>query len=149
MSVMLILLFVVAVDQSTKYLITANMMEGASIPLIKGIFHLTYILNSGAAFGILENSRWFFVAAAVGVLGALFYWRRHIRNEKPLIRFGSALFAGGALGNLIDRVRIGMVIDFFDFRVWPIFNVADIAICVGAGLIIWSMLMTEEQTTQN
>ena len=64
-------------------------------------------------------------------------------SESRLVQLGIALFAGGALGNLIDRIRIGLVIDFFDLRIWPIFNVADIAICLGVGLILWSTIKTE------
>ena len=62
-----------------------------------------------------------------------------------MIQIGVALFTGGALGNLIDRIQTGLVIDFFDFRIWPIFNVADIGICVGVGLILWSMIKMELQ----
>lgn len=66
-----------------------------------------------------------------------------------MIQTGTALFVGGAIGNLIDRIFIGQVIDFFDFRIWPIFNVADIAICVGVGLIIWNIIMTEFLNSRN
>ena len=117
------------------------------IPIIDGIFHLTFILNPGAAFGILENNRWFFVVTALSVLIFLFYYRRAIMAESKLVQMGIALFAGGALGNLIDRIRTGLVIDFFDFRIWPIFNVADIAICLGVGLILWSTIKTELKRT--
>ena len=147
MLLLLIAAFVVAVDQFTKYLVTSNMSEGMGIPIIDGIFHLTFILNPGAAFGILENNRWFFVVTAVSVLLFLFCYRRAIMAESKLVQMGIALFAGGALGNLIDRIRTGLVIDFFDFRIWPIFNVADIAICLGVGLILWSTIKTELKRT--
>lgn len=147
MLLLLIAAFVVAVDQFTKYLVTSNMSEGMGIPIIDGIFHLTFILNAGAAFGILENNRWFFVVTALSVLIFLFYYRRAIMAESKLVQMGIALFAGGALGNLIDRIRTGLVIDFFDFRIWPIFNVADIAICLGVGLILWSTIKTELKRT--
>ena len=147
MLLLLIAAFVVAVDQFTKYLVTSNMSEGMGIPIIDGIFHLTLILNPGAAFGILENNRWFFVVTALSVLIFLFYYRRAIMAESKLVQMGIALFAGGALGNLIDRIRTGLVIDFFDFRIWPIFNVADIAICLGVGLILWSTIKTELKRT--
>ena len=147
MLLLIIAAFVVAVDQFTKYLVTSNMSEGMGIPIIDGIFHLTFILNPGAAFGILENNRWFFVVTALSVLIFLFYYRRTIMAESKLVQMGIALFAGGALGNLIDRIRTGLVIDFFDFRIWPIFNVADIAICLGVGLILWSTIKTELKRT--
>ena len=147
MLLLLIAAFVVAVDQFTKYLVTSNMSEGMGFPIIDGVFHLTFILNPGAAFGILENNRWFFVVTAVSVLLFLFCYRRAIMAESKLVQMGIALFAGGALGNLIDRIRTGLVIDFFDFRIWPIFNVADIAICLGVGLILWSTIKTELKRT--
>ena len=147
MLLLIIAAFVVVVDQFTKYLVTSNMIEGMGIPIVDGIFHLTYILNPGAAFGILENNRWFFVLTALAVLAFLFYYRHVILSETRMVQFGIALFAGGALGNLIDRIRIGLVIDFFDLRIWPIFNVADIAICLGVGLILWSTIKMELQKT--
>ena len=147
MLLLIIAAFVVVVDQFTKYLVTSNMIEGMGIPIIEGIFHLTFILNPGAAFGILENNRWFFVITAVSVLAVLFYYRHAIISEPRLVQIGIALFAGGAFGNLIDRIRTGLVIDFFDFRIWPIFNVADIAICLGVGLILWSTIKTELKRT--
>ena len=148
MLLLIIAAFVVVVDQFTKYLVTNNMLEGMGIPIIDGIFHLTYILNPGAAFGILENNRWFFVLTAVSVLTVLFYYRHAIMSASRLVQLGAALFAGGALGNLIDRIRIGLVIDLFDFRIGQIFNVADIAICLGVGLIVWSTIKTELKRTK-
>ena len=103
-----IALFVTVLDQLVKWIVQQHMVWGESIPLIPGVFHLTYIINPGAAFGILA-----YFSAAIGML------------------------LGGALGNAIDRVRISGVVDFFDFRIWPIFNVADIFICVGVALIVF------------
>lgn len=141
MNLVVVAIITVLVDQLTKYIISADIPLNTSIPIVENVFHITYILNAGAAFGMLEDSRWFFVAMAVLVLAAFVYYRRLILSEDMFIQYGCALFAGGALGNLIDRIHTGLVIDFFDFRIWPIFNVADIAICVGVGCIIWSVLM--------
>ena len=102
-------------------------------------------MNPGAAFGMLEGSRWLFVLIAIGVMAGIWYMRRDIAEYGPWCTYGAALFGGGAVGNLIDRTRQGLVIDFFDFRIWPVFNVADIAICVGVGCIIWSILLKEWQ----
>ncbi|HIU64996.1 MAG TPA: signal peptidase II [Candidatus Avacidaminococcus intestinavium] len=142
----LLIIAIVVLDQMTKFAVVSNMNLGSSIPIVQDFFHLTYILNAGAAFGILENSRYFFVGTAIIVLLGLIFFRKFIASEPFSVRIGIALFAGGTLGNLIDRIRLGMVIDFFDFRIWPIFNIADIAICVGVGLIIWSTLLTEMKT---
>ncbi|MEG1727730.1 MAG: signal peptidase II [Acidaminococcaceae bacterium] len=143
MSLTLISLVVVVLDQITKYFVTTQMFEGMSIPVWQNVFHFTFVLNPGAAFGLLEHSRWFFVAMASAVLLVVFYWRAVIQAEPRPLQVGIALFAGGALGNLIDRIHTGLVIDFFDFRIWPVFNIADIAICVGVGLILWTTIKTE------
>ena len=124
---LVVALFVLILDQLTKYYVVSNFYLGESVPVIENIFHWTYILNPGAAFGMLEGSRWLFVIIAGG-------WK---------LQYGAALFGGGAIGNLLDRMRTGLVVDFFDFRIWPIFNVADIAICVGVGLILWKILEME------
>ena len=116
----LLALLVVLLDQATKYYVVTHFALGESVPVINNVFHWTFILNRGAAFGMLEGSRWLFVLIAVAVIGGVWFMRREI-----------------------DRTTRGVVIDFFDFRIWPIFNVADIAICVGVGLIIWSILKTE------
>lgn len=127
---------VVVADRVTKYLVVTNMTEGQSLPVVEGIFHWTYVLNPGAAFGMMAHNRVLFLAVGAAVVAAVWYFRRDILAEGPLVRSGAALFLGGALGNLWDRVQTGLVVDFFDFRVWPVFNVADIAICVGAALVV-------------
>ena len=139
----LLALLVVLVDQATKYFVVQHFSVGESVPVVENIFHWTFILNRGAAFGMLEGSRWLFVVIALAVIGGVLYLRKEIEQSGVLACMGAALFTGGAVGNLIDRTLQGVVIDFFDFRIWPIFNVADIAICVGVGLIIWSILKTE------
>lgn len=139
----LLALLVVLVDQATKDFVVQHFAVGESVPVVENIFHWTFILNRGAAFGMLEGSRWLFVVIALAVIGGVLYLRKEIEQSGVLACMGAALFTGGAVGNLIDRTLHGVVIDFFDFRIWPIFNVADIAICTGVGLIIWSILKTE------
>ena len=136
-------LAVVILDQYSKYIVVENMALGESIPIIEEVFHLTYILNPGAAFGMFAHNRLFFIAIAVVVIGIIIWARREILASPWEVKAGCGLFLGGAIGNLIDRARQGMVIDFFDFRIWPVFNIADIAICIGVGLIIWNLLKTE------
>ncbi len=136
-------LAVVILDQFSKYIVVENMALGESIPIIKEVFHLTYILNPGAAFGMFAHNRLFFIAIAVVVIGIIIWARREILASPWEVKAGCGLFLGGAIGNLIDRARQGLVIDFFDFRIWPVFNIADIAICIGVGLIIWNLLKTE------
>lgn len=136
-------LAVVILDQFSKYIVVENMALGESIPIIEEVFHLTYILNPGAAFGMFAHNRLFFIAIAVIVIGIIIWARKEILASPWEVKAGCGLFLGGAIGNLIDRVRQGLVIDFFDFRIWPVFNIADIAICIGVGLIIWNLLKTE------
>ena len=136
-------LAVVILDQFSKYIVVENMSLGESIPIIEEVFHLTYILNPGAAFGMFAHNRLFFIAIAVVVIGIIIWVRKEILASPWEVKAGCGLFLGGAIGNLIDRARQGLVIDFFDFRIWPVFNIADIAICIGVGLIIWNLLKTE------
>ena len=145
---MLVALLVILFDQLTKYYVVSNFYLGESVPVIENIFHWTYILNPGAAFGMFEGSRWFFVVIAIGVLVGIWYMKDEINEGGWMMQYGAALFGGGAIGNLIDRARSGLVIDFFDFRIWPVFNVADIAICVGVAMILWKVLQTEFLTNE-
>ena len=130
-----ILVFII--DQLVKHLVVSTMHLGQSLPVIKGIFHITYVLNPGAAFGMLEHQRWFFIVVALAavLLGVAFY--KKLQQESFLMRSGAGLLLGGAVGNLADRIQSGLVVDFLDFRIWPVFNIADIAICAGAGILIF------------
>ena len=145
---LLVALLVIIFDQLTKYYVVSNFYLGESLPVIENIFHWTYILNPGAAFGMFEGSRWFFVVIAIGVLVGIWYMKDEINEGGWMMQYGAALFGGGAIGNLIDRARSGLVIDFFDFRIWPVFNVADIAICVGVAMILWKVLQMEFLTNE-
>lgn len=131
---------IVVLDQVVKFLVAHEMFPGMSIPIIQDVFHITFVLNPGAAFGILAHQRSFFIVMGIviAILGGLF--SPYIRRQCRIFRCGTALLLGGALGNLIDRVRFGHVIDFFDFRIWPVFNIADIAIVVGVAAIIYAIL---------
>lgn len=132
-----ILVFIL--DQLVKHAVLGSMHLGESIPIIKDVFHITFVLNPGAAFGMLEHQRWIFIVVAllVVVLALVFY--KHIQRESLITRIGAGLLLGGALGNLLDRIQSGLVVDFLDFRIWPVFNIADIAICSGAAMLIWDM----------
>ncbi len=123
---------VLLLDQFTKFL-AARLNLGESVPLIQNILHLTLVHNRGAGFGILQGQRIFFIAFSLVVLGALIIrWKKIPEDIKAAIPLG--LIIGGILGNLIDRIYLGYVIDFIDLRVWPVFNIADSAISIAA---IW------------
>lgn len=131
MPILLLSILVIIVDQLTKYYIQTHLEPGMSIPVIPKIFHITYVLNPGAAFGILEHKTAFFVLIATLMVGAVLYFYPRIPREDILLRAGICLMTGGAVGNVIDRLKTSYVVDFFDFRIWPVFNVADIAIVTG------------------
>lgn len=139
----LVALFTLVADQVTKYIVRTTMTEWESIPLIKDIFHLTYVLNPGAAFGMLPNKTVFFVVIAVVVIGGIIIFNRRVPADRILLRSALGLQVGGAVGNLIDRLRFAHVVDFLDFRVFPVFNFADVAITVGVGLLILEILRQE------
>lgn len=139
-------LILVIVDQLSKYYIRSNMVLGESIPVWEDIFHITYILNPGAAFGLMANQTLFFIVLALVIIGATIYFYPVIRRESRLMKFGIGLLLGGAIGNLIDRVHIGMVVDFFDFRIWPIFNIADVGIVCGAFIIMAVSFLTHDKS---
>ena len=131
---------VIILDQLSKQYIQAHMLPGMSLPVLDNIFHITYVLNPGAAFGILENQQMFFIAIALLMLALTIYFFRQIPSSFKMMRLGLSLLAGGAAGNVIDRIQTGVVIDFFDFRIWPVFNVADIAIVTGVGCVIYTLI---------
>ncbi len=140
----------VALDQLTKWLVATRMALFSEIEVIPGFFSLQYVYNTGAAFGMLKNGRWFFVAvAAAAVVGILIYLRQP-ESRNPLARVALGLVMGGAVGNMIDRIVTGKVIDFLLFYwrdyYFPNFNVADICVTVGVGLLFLHLFMAERKS---
>ena len=143
---------ILVLDQATKLYVDSHFERYESVPVIPEWFHLTYLRNQGAAFGLLSNSALrvpFFITVAVIALLVILWYLRQLRADQHLGAFSLALIFAGALGNLIDRVRLGEVIDFLDVfwnhHHWPAFNVADSAICVGVALMIWEMWQEERR----
>lgn len=132
-------IFVFLLDQLIKNFVLESMRLGESIPVIKDVFHITFVLNPGAAFGMLEHKRWIFIAVALLVILLALVFYRRIQKESLATRMGAGLLLGGAMGNLVDRIQTGLVVDYLDFRIWPVFNIADIAICMGAAMLIFDM----------
>jgi signal peptidase II len=120
------------------------MVQGQSIPIIENIFHITYIENPGAAFGILANQRMLFLILTAVIVGVMIYLYCSLSNKKSLTAISLGIVVSGAIGNFIDRFMQGTVTDFLDFRIWPIFNIADIAICVGLALICYFIIIKGE-----
>ena len=144
---------VATTDQLTKALAQAYIPQNQSIPVIPGFFDLVHIYNRGAAFGFLnrpdiEWQFWLFLGATVFALWAIFSITRNARHD-PLLFSGLGLIFGGAIGNLVDRLRHRAVLDFLDFYIgnwhWPAFNVADASICVGALLTCIALYRTPRE----
>jgi len=135
-------------DRLSKFLVMTRMVEGESITLIPSFLYLTYVRNQGAAFGFFQGQVIFLSAVAVlCLLFILTQWRK-IMAKGLLVRWGVVISLVGAIGNLIDRVRFGAVIDFIDVLVFPpIFNIADVAIVLGVGLLFWEVLINDRKAS--
>jgi signal peptidase II len=141
--------FVIAADQATKAWIMSAFRHGESL-VVTTFFDLVFVFNPGAAFSFLRDAggwqRWFFLVLALGISGWIVTMLRRHANE-PLLAFSLALVLGGALGNVIDRIRLGAVVDFLSFHIadyyWPAFNVADSAISIGVVLLIWQQFRSK------
>lgn len=147
---------VVAVDQWTKWLVDSSMQLYQSIELVP-FFQLTYLRNQGAAFSFLAGAggwqRWFFIGLAVTASALICYWLKRMEKHQRWEAAAWALVLGGALGNLIDRVVYGYVIDFLDVYYgqwhWPAFNVADSAITIGVAMLLIDSLRTRSPARAN
>lgn len=138
-------LVVVALDQLTKYLIVRQMVVGDSFPVLGRVLSLTYSRNMGSAMGLVPaGGRTLAIVAGIFVV-AIVIWGVHWARRNAWLAWGLGGLLGGALGNLIDRVRLNYVIDFLDVHFWPVFNVADIAVCLGAAAILIGTLLYDEQ----
>ncbi|HDH98304.1 MAG TPA: signal peptidase II [Deltaproteobacteria bacterium] len=144
-SFLFVAFLIVLADQATKAMVVSNLHLHEVRPVLQGFFNITYITNTGAAFGFMAGSdKWrhiFFQIISVVALGGLIYLYRSSRSRSYQLFWGTSLVFGGALGNLIDRIRHRSVIDFLDFYAgsyhWPAFNIADSAITVGGVLLAW------------
>ena len=145
---------IIALDQITKAAITSRFMLHEVYPVIPGLFNLVYVLNPGAAFGFLADAsatfRYvFFTGITVVAAGLIVYYLVKTNPRNLILASSLTLIFGGAIGNLIDRIRFGSVVDFLDFYLgaahWPAFNVADSAITVGAALMIWEMILHRKE----
>ncbi|MGK5089329.1 signal peptidase II [Bdellovibrionota bacterium FG-2] len=146
-------LFIVGLDQWTKGLVVARFRLGESIPILDGLFSLTYVRNTGAAFGLLAGAHpafrvpFFVIVPMIALIAIGLIFRKLPAADKKLST-ALSLVIGGAVGNLIDRLALGYVVDFLDFH-WkylyhfPAFNVADAAICVGVGILMLDLLTQE------
>lgn len=150
----LIALIMFLIDQGTKYLIATGLTIGEQIPVIGNFFLITSHRNRGAAFGILQDQRWFFIIVTVIVLVGLIWYLLKIKNQRnKLLPIALSLVLGGAVGNFLDRAVSGEVVDFLQFNfgsyTFPIFNVADSCIVVGVSLIVLDSLLEIRREKQS
>ncbi|MDG4868255.1 signal peptidase II [Guyparkeria sp. 1SP6A2] len=147
---------VLIVDQLSKWAALATLSYARPVEVLP-FFNFTLLYNTGAAFSFLAAQdgwqRWFFVLLAVVIVTALLAWLLFVAIDERRIQAGIALLIGGALGNVIDRIVYGHVVDFLDFHAagwhWPAFNIADAAITIGVALIIWAELRPKRASTDD
>ncbi|MDK2917751.1 MAG: signal peptidase [Candidatus Petromonas sp.] len=140
----LIIAIIVVFDQATKYLADLYLKPIDTYPLVENVFHLTYRRNTGAAFSILRNKQTFLIILTAIVVLVLIIYLIKIIKEKDLVllKIPLSFIIGGAIGNLIDRIRLDYVIDFFDFTLinYPVFNVADVFIVLGSIILAYAVI---------
>ncbi|MDD5292207.1 MAG: signal peptidase II [Candidatus Omnitrophica bacterium] len=148
--IIIVCILVIAVDQLSKSFFSNTLTLNQSIPIIKNFFHFSLVHNTGIAFGILKNSSNLIMAVTAAGLVLIgyslkkdFLGDKHSLAPRELIirKISIGFILGGAIGNMIDRLRLGYVVDFIDFRVWPVFNFADSFITIGAVILFWKLFI--------
>ena len=136
----------IIIDQAIKWISRTKLTKFESYPVIDGFFHFTYVENRGAAFGMLQNKTWFFVLITFVVVGYMIYFTKKNKNIDKKLTFVLSIITAGAIGNLIDRIWLGCVVDMFVFRgIWQfVFNFADICVVVGGILLIFLIIKDKE-----
>lgn len=151
MIAIIIIILAIVLDQLTKYWVLHSLSNVDTVPLINGVLHLTYVENTGAAFSILQNQRWIFILVTIIAIIVLSYMliTKKITDKMGVIAF--AMVIGGGVGNLIDRILRGSVVDFIDFRLinFAVFNVADSFVCVGAVIgAVWYLFFYKKEESK-
>ena len=137
---------VILSDQLIKHFIRAGLSPGESIPVINGALHITHVTNSGGAFGILQGQTWLLaVVTAALIFFIAAYIQKNRKSGHPVFLLSLSLVCAGGAGNLIDRIWRGEVTDFIDFRIFPVFNLADISVTCGCGLLLLTMIFLERK----
>lgn len=142
-----LIIIIVLADRGTKWLITAKMSPGDSSAVIDGVFHITYVRNHGAAFSILQGQTLLLgLLTALLIAAGLVFLFKNRDSKDRLMMCSVCMIIGGGLGNLIDRIYAGYVVDFIDFRVFPVFNFADICVTLGCALLCVSILRKDSKS---
>lgn len=146
------IIILVSLDQLTKWLAVTKLRPIHDFPIIEDIFHLTYVENRGAAFGIMQGKHIFFIIMTFIVIVVISIYYNKLPNQKKYLwmRASLILLIGGAIGNLIDRIRLSYVIDFLYFKLidFPVFNVADICVVVGVSILSIFILINDNQAEE-
>lgn len=145
----LVLSFVLLLlDQFTKHLVREGVQYGTVVPVVDGLFNISHVHNTGAAWGIFSGASHLLIVFSIIMLVVLVLFRNHFLTDTLTHRLATGLMVAGIIGNLIDRLRLGYVVDFLDFYIrdhhFPSFNVADSAICIGVGIYIVTQLFTSD-----
>jgi len=154
MKILFVCAIMVLADQISKTVVRNTMSLYESIPVIPEFFHLTYVTNDGMAFGInFPLGIYVFSAISIIFTGFLFWYLWSIKDDEIVVRTGVALILAGAIGNLIDRIFLGEVVDFLDFMIgdfhWYVFNLADSCVTVGLGFVLYdSLILNRKKVTQ-
>ena len=142
-------ILIVFLDQVTKSFFSQILSAGESLPIIRNVLHMTLVHNTGIAFGLFKNQGIvFIIVAAIAIILCaynIYYYKYHEEKLSFLYIVAFSMILGGALGNLIDRVTVGYVIDFIDLRIWPVFNIADSMITMGAIIVFIKCLPISKQ----
>lgn len=138
-------IILIILDQVTKLLITDKLDLGQSMPIIDGILHFTYVRNPGIAFGLFPKMNIIIIVLSIVTIVLLFSIYRKTNSGNLWIKTALIFIASGAVGNLLDRIQYNVVIDFIDFRVWPVFNLADAFIVIGVVILFIIIFFTKER----
>lgn len=144
----LVALIIFGADQISKHLVLTRLALGESWNPVSGLgryISATHVINPGAAFGLFPDQGSLFAVIAVVVVLAILVYYRYLPARNPLVRLSLALQLGGALGNLADRLQHGFVVDFIDFKIWPVFNLADVTIVAGVGILAYFLMQMPEE----
>jgi signal peptidase II len=140
---------IIILDRITKYAAKAFLFPDRNLDLINGYLSFTYLENRGAAFGIFKNKKFLLIGVTAVIIALLIYYLIRNRNMNKYLKIGLILIIAGAIGNLIDRVMLGYVVDFIHFQIknifdWPVFNVADISVVCGSFILALSLMLGKE-----
>lgn len=136
----------IALDQITKFFVSSALRLNESFPILRGVFHLTRIHNTGVAFGFFKGMVLLFIFLSIVTIFLIILYANRFREGYYHLRRGLLLILAGTIGNLIDRIRLGYVIDFIDLRIWPVFNIADITITIGGVFLLYHMILMPRGT---